>query len=64
MDISKEMLYTFYKNLVNELHDWIDKHPSVIHSQILSYSIFVKVNGTLLKKHTNLLQIYVREIHK
>ena len=39
------------------------KHPHVIQYPNISNSIFVKFNGTLLKKQKHLLQISVRELH-
>ena len=53
----------FSQKLVNELHDWVENHPHVIHSPNVSYSLSVKVNGTLIKKHSRLLQISVQELH-
>ena len=41
LDLSKEtLLQSFSENPVNELHDWIDKHPNVIQSPNVSDSIF------------------------
>ena len=40
----------FSEKLVNELHDWIDKHPHLIQSSNVSGSLWVKTNGTLVKK--------------
>ena len=48
---------------VNELHDWIEKHPHIIQYQNISDPLFVKINYTLVKKQKNLLQISVWELH-
>ena len=53
----------FSENFINELHAWIENHPHVINSPNVKDSVFVKINGTLLKKQNNLLQISVRELH-
>ena len=53
----------FYEKIVNALHDWIEKHPYVIQSKKISDSLFVKINGTLVKKQKHMLQISVRELH-
>ena len=49
----------FSEKLVNELHDWIENHPNIVHSHNVSDSLFVKINGTLVKKRKRLLQISV-----
>ena len=41
------------ENIVNDLHDWMDKHPHIIQCPHLSEYIFVKVNVTLVKKYKN-----------
>ena len=51
------------ENIINELHDWIEKHPCVIPSPNVSESIFVKVNVNILKKQNHLPQILVHELH-
>ena len=53
----------FYGELVNELHYWIEKHPHVIQYSNVSDSLFVKINGTLVKKHKQLLQIFIQDLH-
>ena len=53
----------FYEKLVNELHDWIDKHPHVIKYPNVSDSLFVKINGTLVNKQKHIIQIFVQELH-
>ena len=48
LDLSKEtLLQSFSENPVNELHDWIDKHPNVIQSPNVSDSIF---SNSMFKK--------------
>ena len=47
----------FSGNLINELHSWIENHPHIIHYPNVKYSVFVKVNGTLVKKQKHPLQI-------
>ena len=62
--IVSKIYYSFKtEKVVNELHDWIEKQPHLIQSTNVSYSIFVKVNGTLLKKRKHLIQISVRDMH-
>ena len=53
----------FSGKLVNTLHAWIENHPRVIHSPNEKYSLFVKFNGTLVKKHNHLLKISVQELY-
>ena len=53
----------FSERLVNELNDCIENHPHVIQTQNISDSLFVKINGTPVKKHKHLLQIPVKELH-
>ena len=53
----------FSERLINELHAWIENHPNVIHSPNLKDSVFVKINGTLVKKKNHIIQILVREIY-
>ena len=53
----------YFEQLINELHAWIENHPHVIHSPKVKYSVFIKINDTLVNKQKNLLQISVREIH-
>ena len=48
---------------VNELHEWIEKHPHVIQSPNISDSLFSKINGTLVNKQNHLLQVSVRYLH-
>ena len=50
-------------NIVNELHDWIEKLSRVIKYLNISDSIPVKVNGTILKQHNQMLQISVHDLH-
>ena len=52
----------FSGKLVNELHSCIENQPHVIHSTNVKYSMFFKINGTLLKKQINILQVSVREL--
>ena len=60
----KEILYILpSENLVNELHDWIEKQPHVIKYPNEPYSKIFKFNDTLLKKHKHLLQISVHDMH-
>ena len=49
----------FSGKIVNELHAWIENHPNAINYPILKDSLFVKINGTILKKQEHLLQISV-----
>ena len=49
----------FVKKLVNELHSWIKNHPHVINDSNVKESLYVKSNGTLVKKQKYLLQISV-----
>ena len=51
------------EKLVNELHDYIEKDPHIIQSPNVSDSLFVKINGTLVDKHKQILQILVLELH-
>ena len=53
----------FSENIVNDLHDWIDKQPCVIPYPNRSDSTCVKANGDILKKHNHLLKISVCEMH-
>ena len=53
----------FSGKLFYELDDWVENHPHVIHSPNVSDSLFVKINGTLIKKQKRLLQMSVREMH-
>ena len=53
----------FSVNIVNRLHDWIEKHTHVIQYPNIWDSIFVKVNGTLVKEQKDLLQISVLDMH-
>ena len=53
----------FYEELVNQLHSWIENHPNGIHLPNLQDLLFVKINGTLVKKQKHILQISVRELH-
>ena len=45
------------EKLVNELHAWIENHPHLIHPPNVSYSLFIKINGTLVNKQKHILQI-------
>ena len=56
------MTISFLKKF-NELHEWIEKHPHVIQLTNVSDSLFVKINGTLVKKQNNLLHISVQYLH-
>ena len=40
----------FFENIVNKVHDWIEKHPHVIKTPNVSDSIFVEFNGTIVNK--------------
>ena len=53
----------FTEKLVNELHSWIENHPNVIHSSNVKDSLFVKINGTIVRKQKHLPQISVQELH-
>ena len=53
----------FSEKLVNELNDWIQYQPHVIQSQNVLDSLFVKINGTLVKKQNHLLQIPVQYLY-
>ena len=53
----------FSEKIINELHAWIKNHPRVIHSPNVKDSVFVKINGTLVKKQKHLLRISVQELH-
>ena len=52
-----------FLKIVNELHAWIENRPSVIHLTNFSDFLFVKINDTFVRKHKNLLQISVLELH-
>ena len=41
---------SFYGNLVNELHNWIENHHSVIQYPNISELICIKTNVNMLKK--------------
>ena len=51
-----------YEELFNGLYDWIEKHPDVMKSTNLSDSLFVKINGTPVKKQKHMLQISEQEL--
>ena len=53
----------FSEKLINELHAWVENFPDVIHPTNLKDSVFVKNNGSLIKKQNHLLQISVRQLH-
>ena len=53
----------FPEILVNGLHEWMEKHPNVIQFPNISYSLFVKINGTLVKKQKHIIQVSVQELH-
>ena len=53
----------FSEKLVNKLHYWIEKHPHLILPPNVSDSLFVKINGTLVKNHNYIPQISVLELH-
>ena len=59
----RDSITLFPAMLVNELHDWMDKHPHLIQYPNASDSISVEVNVTLVKKQNHLLQISVRSLH-
>ena len=52
-----------FSEKINELNYWIENHPHVIHLPNVKDSLFVKINGTILKKHKHLPQISLRELH-
>ena len=41
----------------------MENHPHVINLSNASDSLFVKINGTFVKKYKNLLQISARDLH-
>ena len=43
-------MYIYSKKMVSELHDWVEKQPHVFQYPNVSDSIFVKVNGIILKE--------------
>ena len=49
----------FSEKLVNQLYAWIENHPRVVHSPNVKDSLFLKVNGTIVKKQKHLLKISV-----
>ena len=51
----------FSEKLINELHAWIENQPHVIHSPNVNDSLFVKINGTLVKKKTSTSNISTRD---
>ena len=53
----------FSEKLVNDLHAWIENHPHVIHYSNVKDSLFIKINGTLVKKQNHVIHISVRELH-
>ena len=53
---------SLYQKPVNELHDWIENHPQVIHYPNVSDSLFFKINDNLVKKQKHILQISVWEL--
>ena len=53
----------FSVKLINELHDWMEDYPSVINSPNVSYSLIVKINGTVVKKNNHIIQISVQYLH-
>ena len=64
LDWSKETLLCFIpENIFNALNNWIEKQPHLIQPPNVTDSIFVKVNGTIVKKQKRLIQISVRELH-
>ena len=38
-------------------------HPHIIHSPNVKDSVFVKINGNIVKKQKHILQISVQELH-
>ena len=52
----------FSGKLVNELHDWIENHPNAINPPNTSDSLFVKINGTIVRKQKHIIQISVRDL--
>ena len=40
-----------------QLHEWIEKQPHVIQLPNVSDSLFVKINGAIVKKQKHILQI-------
>ena len=44
-------------------YGWIEKYPYVMQLHDVSDSLFVKIYGTLVKKHKHLPQISVLELH-
>ena len=53
----------YFLKLINELHAWIENHPHAIHPPNVKYSLFVKINGTLVNKQKHIIKISVRELH-
>ena len=53
----------YYESIDNKFNDWIEKHHHTIPYLNVSESIFAKINGNLLKKQKNLLQISVQKLH-
>ena len=45
----------FSETLINELHAWIENYPGVTHPPTAKDSVFVNINGTLIKKQNHLL---------
>ena len=52
----------YYEKIVNELNDWIEKYPNVIQPPNESDSLSIKINGTIVKKQKQLLQISVLDL--
>ena len=55
--------HIFSEKLINELYAWIENQPHVIHPPNVKDSVFVKINGTLVRKQNHIPQIPVRELH-
>ena len=56
--------HIFSEKLINELYAWIENNPHVIHPPNVKDSVFVKTNGTLVRKQNHLPQISGRELQK
>ena len=53
----------FPEEILNELHAWVENYPHVIYSPNVKDSVFVKIDGTLLKIQKHLPQILAQELH-
>ena len=57
------MKISLSRKLINKLHAWIENHPHAIHPPNVKDSVFLKINGFMVKKQKHLLQMPVRELH-